>query len=138
MSAVLFAFLAVLSANGLLGSTETPTRITFDHLCGKLVSNTIQKPVRHGVLELHPFREGDSCCGRTAPAARTRTSHWGNFKFKKVPAGDYWLFVQVNGRDFKMAVHYQPMKYPEYSCSLFTFFAQDSGSFVVDQAVLVD
>jgi hypothetical protein len=151
MSAVLFALVVAFTGNGGLGSPEALEWFTFDNLCGKLVhyeqlpkkskqgdNNTAEKPVRHGVLELYPFHEGGPCCSRTLPAARARTSHSGNFKFKKAPAGDYWLFVHLDGRDFKMAVHYRPVKYPDDPCDLQTFYAEESGSFRMFRSIVVD
>jgi hypothetical protein len=80
-----------------------------------------------------------SCCSNLAPLATTATNHWGNFKFKKMPPGPYWIAALVGGREYHLAIEFAPTKDGTIApCSDATYEIDDSGDFVLGQYVVVD
>ncbi|MGC1416209.1 MAG: hypothetical protein WA817_13050 [Candidatus Acidiferrum sp.] len=101
-----------------------------DRMCGKLVSMEavrekgktsssifVAKPVSHARVRLFPPTASGDCCTLMTPSAEVLTARDGEFEFKKIEAGDYWLAAVIAGKEYKLLVRYEPSKKPEKSCS---------------------
>jgi hypothetical protein len=151
MSAVLFAFLAVMLVAFAYPPPEILQPSTVGLICGKLVHReyipekrdpnvqTVRvKPLRRVLLRLYPSHENEPCCVGITPLAEATTGRNGNFKFKKQPAGAYWLVAQSSGEEFKMLIRYQPAHSADEYCSQLTFSIEDSGRFTVGRTITVE
>ena len=71
-----------------------------------------------GGLELKLFaRNGDEACCSATPIAVAKTNHWGNFNFKNVSVGSYWLATAVDGKAVSMPIDFKPDEHSRTLCS---------------------
>ena len=126
---LLVSFLAaVLFAQGLNAQEKKPW--TIDCICGR-VEYVQRIPVRKqpntysdkrtdlkGIpLELYESPEGAPCCEALKNVGSTISGKGGQFEFKVEKAGHYWLTAKWNGRDYKVAVEFEPHKKSSTICS---------------------
>jgi len=69
-------------------------------------------------VEIRLYRRGNesSCCGTGLPVARSITNGRGEFDFKDLVPGSYWMVVEVDGKQYSHAIKYVPSS-AESSCS---------------------
>ena len=113
------------------GSQTADTRKwnTVEILCGKLIrseeipvkgaANSFSektKPIKNGTLRLYPLNEETACCEKQQPVAETTTGRDGSFRFKKAVPGAYWIVARVEGKDYKLAITYNPDNKSDAKC----------------------
>jgi len=83
-------------------------------LCGKLVHVSETARTRRNLrgIPVELFRRSGevSCCDGLMPIAKATTGHWGSFKFKNAASGPYWIVAHLDGRQYQMAIQYEPKK----------------------------
>ncbi len=114
-------------------SAQTAEPVFVDRMCGKLVTvealpengktgSTIDgKPVAHARVRLFPPIASGDCCSLMTPSAEVFTGRDGEFQFKKIEAGDYWLVALIASKEYKLLVRYEPDKKVEKNCSDFQY-----------------
>ncbi len=137
--------LAALIAMGNSHSGPGARSITVKRLCGKVESvdyskpNYLRKNLRGVRITLYRRDAETPCCGTLAPLAVATTSRWGNFKFKRMTAGSYWIAAQIDRRDYHTPVQLEPPKDGTVAiCSDNTYDLDDSGNFGLAQYITVD
>ncbi len=119
-----------------------------DHLCGKLVSSK-PYPVkgRHYIgsveekslgktdLTLFPRDKEAVCCINLKAVAKITTGDDGQFEFKELKSGNYWLVAHLDGQDYKMAIRYQAKENPSDRCSDLTYEIEDAGLFELGRII---
>jgi hypothetical protein len=121
---------------------------TLDRLCGKVVhsepmpikgkfyrGSMQQTSLSNIELRLYPRREDGICCEDLSPVAKTMSGEGGQFEFKKIAAGAYWLAAQFNGHGYKMPIRYQPDKIATDRCTDLMYEISDSGSFELGRII---
>jgi hypothetical protein len=143
MNVAIFLLLLVLSAaTNAQGTRKADNWNTIDHMCGQLVysqelpvkgeENTFQdktRPAKKVELRLFKGAANEPCCEKLPLVDKTTTRRDGQFKFKSVAAGDYWVETRANGRVYRLAVHYSPEKSDSVQCKDLLFEVKDSGEF---------
>ncbi len=66
------------------------------------------EPLNNVKLALYPWEEGIACCRNTRPFFRTITGREGDFEFKNVDRGRYWLAVRNRQKTFQLAIAFDP------------------------------
>jgi len=119
-----------------------------DRLCGKLVhseplpikgkyyrGSMQQSSLSNIELRLYVRGEEGICCQDLKPVAKVTSADGGEFEFKKIASGDYWLAAQYNGHNYKMPIRYQADKIPSDRCENLMYEISDSGSFELGRIV---
>jgi hypothetical protein len=142
---------SVLFANLAVGQSQTPEDAkrwnTVDRLCGRLehverrdegdTRPDKTKSLKSVVLKLYQ-RDSVPCCESVYPAAEVKTGRGGAFSFSSVKPGPYWLVADINGREFKMPLRFQPDKSSDTLCSDQRFEVYDSGEIQIGRIITVD
>lgn len=68
-------------------------------------------------LELYESPEGAPCCVALKNVGSTISGRSGQFEFKAEKAGQYWLTAKWSGRDYEVAVEFEPEKKSSTICS---------------------
>jgi hypothetical protein len=96
-------------------SQSLPKFVNFDRLCGELSFVTPvsgggmdSKPLNNVKLALYPWEEGIACCRNTRPFVRTITGKEGEFEFKNIDRGRYWVAVRYQQKTFQLAIALDP------------------------------
>ena len=119
---------AILIAQGLNAQEKKPW--TVDRICGR-VEYLQRVPIRkqpniysdkrmdlRGIpLELYESPEGAPCCEALKNVGSTISGKVGQFEFEAEKAGHYWLTAKWNGKDYKVAVEFEPQKKSSTVCS---------------------
>jgi hypothetical protein len=149
MSLVGHAVLALV----LLSQEPTYNEPTFalDEICGKLVRVVEIQDKKHGgalsektkalggaKLLLYPRSSGISCCSGNSPSDEVATNRRGEFLFKVVPSGAYWVVARVDDQAFKVPILYQTAKTSQGPCSLNFFKIDLAGRFTYTTTITVD
>jgi hypothetical protein len=121
-----------------------------DRLCGKFEKtqaipekanpsfiHTKSKNLSASELKLF-FRTSDAPCCSAVPVARVKTNHWGNFNFKNVAAGSYWLLATVDSKEVRMPLEFKPDKRSTAVCSEQFFYVDESYNFGIAETITVD
>ncbi len=74
------------------------------------------KPLKKVDIRLYRRESESSCCATGQPIARVMTNGRGEFDFKNLVPGSYWMVVEVDGKQYSHAIKYVPSK-AESSCS---------------------
>lgn len=74
------------------------------------------RPLKKVDIRLYRRENESSCCGMGLPIARAVTNGRGEFDFKNLVPGSYWVMVEVDGKEYSHAIKYVPSKV-ELSCS---------------------
>jgi hypothetical protein len=121
---------------------------SLDLLCGKLVRSeprpikgkfyreTMQQTSLSNVeLRLYTRRDDSFCCQNLSPVAKVMSGDGGQFEFKNMSAGAYWLAALFDGRVYKMLIRYQLNKTPTDRCADLLYEITDSGSFELGRII---
>ena len=104
---------------------------TIDRLCGKLdhiqripdrkhANNFSERreALRDVSVTLYEPREGEPCCSTAnAVIEAAQSGRGGHFEFKTKKPGKFWLKANWNGKDYKLALVYEPSKNSTTLCS---------------------
>lgn len=103
-------------------SPDTTEWNTVDQVCGKLEwvdviaakgkANEFHekaKPLKKMAVRLYARGNEKDCCGGLNPLAETLTQSDGRFAFKNLTAGQYWVAVSAQGREYSLAIRYSPL-----------------------------
>jgi hypothetical protein len=74
------------------------------------------RPLKKVEIRLYRRENESSCCGTGLPIARAVTNGRGEFNFENLVPGSYWVMVEVDGKQYSLAIKYVPSKV-ELSCS---------------------
>jgi hypothetical protein len=130
--------------------SKAPVVAKLDRICGKLektrfVSDKAAPSIGHtnakslSASELNLFvRTADAPCCVGVAIATVKTNHWGNFNFKNVSAGPYWLVATVEGKDVQMPVDFKPDQRSTTLCSEQFFDVDENYNFGMSATVTVD
>jgi hypothetical protein len=66
------------------------------------------KPLKKVDIRLYRRESESSCCGTEQPIARGVTNGRGEFGFKNLASGSYWMEVEVDGKQYSLAIKYVP------------------------------
>jgi hypothetical protein len=119
---------AILVVQGLNAQEKKPWSV--DRICGR-VESLQRVPIRKqpnnysdkrrdlkGIpLELYKSPEGAPCCDDLEKVGSTISGKGGQFKFTPEKAGHYWLTANWDGKDYKVAVEFEPQKKSSTVCS---------------------
>ncbi|MGB8661591.1 MAG: hypothetical protein WCD34_14290 [Candidatus Acidiferrum sp.] len=133
-------------------SAQTSEPVSVDRMCGKLVSmealpengktNSFSreaKPISHARVRLFPPTANGDCCSLMTPSAEVFSGRDGEFQFKKIEAGDYWLVAMIAEKEYKLLIRYQPGKKSAKNCSDFQYTLEEGKfQFVRTATVTVD
>jgi hypothetical protein len=121
-------FLAILIVQGLHGQEKKPWNV--DRIWGRVEYvqripirkqpdnySEKRKAIRGVPLELYESRNENTCCDGSKRVDTATSGKNGEFEFKNEKAGHYWLTAKWNGRDYKVAVAFEPQKKSSTICS---------------------
>jgi len=128
----LLAFVLLLGFSRPANSADTTEPVAVDGVCGRLVSigqvpekgttNSAPKevkPLPH--IRIRLFSPSIDCCALVTPVAEVTTGSDGNFQFRKLEPGDYWLVAAIEHAEYKVSVRYAPGKKASTKCSTFLY-----------------
>ena len=145
------ALIVVLAASSMmLAMPATPVHPQIDDaelvakLCGRLEqSDSIPNKNLPGKssLKYHPLKDvklvayerhsNAECCATAPVAGETRTDKSGNFEFKALSKGYYWLVARVELQDYQMSIRIAQLKDKQPVCSQLSYDIDESGDFVL-------
>jgi hypothetical protein len=70
--------------------------------------NTKSKPIKRSAVRLYRRETESVCCGGAPPVAEALTNRRGEFEFKNVKAGNYWVVIVVDGKEYSHPIKYAP------------------------------
>jgi len=128
----------------------SPVRLQFDEselvakLCGKLEQtdsipdkiipgkySVKYRPLKDAKLVVYERRSNSECCANTPAVAETRSDKSGNFEFKGLAKGYYWVTTRVELQDYQMAIRIGQLKDKQPVCSQMSFVIDEYGDFVL-------
>lgn len=86
-----------------------------------------RKSMRGVPVLLYACEEIVSCCKNLSPIGSLETGRSGNFEFKDVSPGKFWLVIHTNGHDAMMPIRYEPINDSRPLCSDYTLVLNDAG-----------
>jgi len=72
-------------------------------------------------VRIRLFSPSIDCCALVTPVAEVTTGSDGNFQFRKLEPGDYWLVAAIEHAEYKVLVRYAPGKKASTKCSTFLY-----------------
>jgi hypothetical protein len=119
---------------------------TLGDVCGRVVRNASSDPSSHenlrsvsgAVVQLYKWRKESACCTESIPLAETKSRRSGEFEFRELPPGHYWLLVRAGRQQYAMAISYKSNKDDFGSCSDHLFTIERSGDFALLKTIHVD
>ena len=129
----------VLFAPTLFAQEKKPWQI--DRFCGKIEyvqkipdrknANAFaekRKALRDISLALYDKHENEPCCSDLRALETVHTGRGGHFEFKNQKPGNYWLSTNWNGKEYKVAIGFQPDKKSTTMCSQQGIALDDEGN----------
>jgi len=132
----------------------SPARPQFDEtelvakLCGRLeqIDSTPDKlipgkysekarPLKDVKLVAYKRQSNSECCATAPVAGEIRSDKSGNFEFKGLGNGYYWLVARVELQDYQMAIRIGQLKDKQPVCSQLSFVIDPYGDFVLRNRV---
>lgn len=119
-------------------------------MCGRLVSvQTIArgegknaeekwKSLRRVPLKLYARGNETACCEGLSVAAKTVTGREGDFDFRKLNPGTYWVVARWNDKVYQLPITFTPEPKDNTDCSLQGLSINGEGSFDRWMTVTVD
>ena len=111
-------------------------------LCGRLEqADSIPDKTLPGrsSLKYHPLKDvklvayerhsNSECCASATVAGETRTDKSGNFEFKGLSKGYYWLVARVELQDYQMSIRIGQLKDRQPVCSQLSYDIDEFGEF---------
>jgi hypothetical protein len=145
MRAILIFVLA--SASVTLSSSAHPQVETWElvaKLCGRLQhSNRIPhknipgqfsekiSPIKDAKLVAYEAPSNSVCCSNTRVAGEATTNKNGNFEFKGLTKGYYWLVARADDREYRMSIRIGQLQDKQPVCSEMSFEIDASGEFAL-------
>ena len=127
MKSVASILAAILIAQALHAQERKPWNV--DRVCGRIQYvrripikkqpdnfSEKRKDLRGIPLELYESDGGPPCRESLRSVGTTISGKAGQFEFKPEKAGHYWLTAKWNGRDYKVAVVFEPQKKSSTIC----------------------
>ena len=111
----------------LCGKLERVDRIPDKRIPGKYTEKYF--PFKDTKLVAYERTRNVTCCKTATVAAETRSGKSGDFEFKGLPTGDYWLVANVDPQEYRMAIRVQKLKDKQPVCSQMSFAIGESGDF---------
>ena len=119
---------------------DIETRNTIGQLCGEFShvdsrtaakdSGTLEKTTPLAAITLRVYARGKlACCADLVPLAEEKSGADGQFTFKSVKPGSYWLVALVAGREYKLSFQLRRPTNSSPSCSHQKFEIDDFGDF---------
>ena len=114
---------------------------TFHRMCGRLVSvQTIDrdagkkveekwKSLKKVPLELYARGNEKVCCEGLSVTAKTVTGRRGDFDFRKLNPGTYWVVARWNDKVYQLPISFTPEPKVNTDCSLQGLSINSEGSF---------
>jgi hypothetical protein len=76
---------------------------------------------------LYETHNGNSCCNGSKIVDTATSGKNGEFEFKNETKGHYWLTAKWNGREYKVAVVFEPQNKSSTICSQQGIQIEDGG-----------
>lgn len=89
------------------------------------------RPLKDAKLVAYERHSNSECCAGAPVAAETRSDKSGNFEFKGLPKGYYWLVARVELQDYQMSVRIAQLKDKQPVCSQLSYVIDESGGFIL-------
>jgi hypothetical protein len=78
-------------------------------------------------LELYEAADNSPCCSEVKNVGSTTSGRGGQFEFNPDRPGRYWLMAKWNGKDYKVAIDFEPKKKSTTVCSEQGIQIEDDG-----------
>jgi hypothetical protein len=88
-------------------------------------------PLKDAKLVAYERHSNSECCAGAPVAAEIRSDKSGNFEFKGLPNGFYWLVARVELQDYRMAIRIGQLKDKQPVCSQMSFVIDAYGDFTL-------
>ena len=110
-------------------------------MCGRLVSVQTSphgegkkveekwKSLKKVPLELYARENETACCEGLSVAAKTVTGRAGDFNFRKLNPGTYWVVARWNDKVYQLPIAFTPEPKDNTDCSLQGLSINGEGSF---------
>jgi len=113
----------------LCGRLEQADSIPDKNLPGR--SSLKYHPLKDVKLVVYERHSNSECCTGAAVAGETRTDKSGNFEFKELSKGYYWLVARVELHDYQMSIRIGQLKDKQPVCSQLSYDIDEFGEFVL-------
>jgi hypothetical protein len=111
----------------LCGRLEQADSVPNKNLPGR--SSLKYHPLNDVKLVAYERHSNSDCCANAPVAGETRTDKLGNFEFKGLSKGYYWLVARVELQDYRMSVRIAQLKDKQPVCSQLSYDIDEYGEF---------
>jgi hypothetical protein len=147
-SGIRTALIMFLAATGLTAAAPAKPQFAdwelVAKLCGKLeqidripdktlpdVYSSKNRPVKDATLIAYEGRTTVECCANSKVAGETKSNKSGDFEFKGLTKGYYWLVTTIDRQEYRMAIRIGQLQDKQPVCSQMSFALDPSGEFVL-------
>jgi hypothetical protein len=140
------ALITILAVSSITIATRARPQIDDAELVAKLCGRLEQADSIPGKtlpgrssLKYHPLKDvklvayerhsNSECCATAPVAGETRTDKSGNFEFKGLSNGYYWLVARVELQDYQMSIRIGQLKDKQPVCSQLSYDIDNFGEF---------
>jgi hypothetical protein len=140
------ALITILAVSSITIATRARLQIDDAELVAKLCGRLEQADSIPGKtlpgrssLKYHPLKDvklvayerhsNSECCATAPVAGETRTDKSGNFEFKGLSNGYYWLVARVELQDYQMSIRIGQLKDKQPVCSQLSYDIDNFGEF---------
>ena len=89
------------------------------------------RPVKDARLVAYEGRSNGECCDNSRVAGETKSNKSGNFEFKGLTKGYYWLVTTVDRQEYRMPIRIGKLQDKQPVCSQMAFAIDATGEFVL-------
>ena len=87
------------------------------------------QPLKDVKLVAYERHSNSECCANAPVAGETTTDKSGNFEFKALSKGYYWLVASVEGKKYQMSIRIGQLKDRQPVCSQLSYDIDEFGEF---------
>ena len=111
----------------LCGRLQHTERVPHKSLPGQFSQKI--SPIKDAKLIAYEAPSNSVCCSNVRVAGEVTTNKTGNFEFKGLTKGYYWLVARVDNREYRMSIRIGQLKDKQPVCSQMSFEIDASGEF---------
>jgi hypothetical protein len=89
------------------------------------------RPVKETRLVAYEGRSNAECCANSKVAGETKSNKSGNFEFKGLTKGYYWLVTMIDRQEYHMPIRIGQLLDKQPVCSQMSFAVTPTGEFVL-------